>query len=179
MLALAVVASAAEKKPSTPTSTRPPVIVEPTASEGSTASAIRGRPATGRLQSIGLSAKQLKQTSEALRGNIRQSGWSDAQRVKEAGPINGACGDLAREINALQADNGAATYKTGSSLAADLQLQVAQVAAAGQSLGEARNANSATQALTQLSASLDKIIVTIQTLPPCCTEGICCHVGFN
>jgi hypothetical protein len=176
----AVWAAAADKKPPVTTSFPPKdtVVVTP-APEPTTTMAIRGRPSTSRLQNIGQSAKQLKQRAAALSASVTQSGWNDAQRASGAAPINDAVGDLTREVNALQASNGTATLDTGRRLANDLQTQLVQIGAAEDALDGARDASAATAALTQMSASLDKVNLTIDTLPPCCTEGICCHVGIQ
>jgi len=178
-LALAAIAvpAADKKQAKTSTTTTPPVITV-TASEPTTAIAIRGRPST-QAQNIGRGAKQLKQQVQTLRTNITQSGWTAALRTQGAGPIHGAVGELAREVNSLQASNGGAGFDTGRHLAVDLQTQLAQLASAEQALDGARDAMAATTALTQMSASLDKMIHRIDTLPPCCTEGICCHVGIQ
>lgn len=57
--------------------------------------------------------------------------------------------------------------------------QLAQITAAEQALGAARDAPGASAALAKMSVSLDEMIQRIDTLPPCCTEGICCHVGIQ
>lgn len=178
-LALAAIAAPAadKKKTKTSTTTTPPPITV-TASEPTTAIAIRGRPPT-QAQNISRGAKQLKQQVQTLRTNIAQSGWTAELRVHGAEPVGSAVGELTREVNALQASNGGAAFDTGRHLAVDLQTQLAQLASAEQALGGARDAMAATTALTQMSASLDKMIQRIDTLPPCCTEGICCHVGIQ
>ena len=159
---------------------KPPVTVTVTAAEtATTATAIRGRPSTSRLESIGRNARQMKQQVQTLRTNIAQSGWNDALRANGAGPINGAVDELTREVDALLAKNSSATFDTGRRLAMDLQTQLAQLGAAEQALAGARDATVATAALTQMSASLDKVILTIDTLPPCCTERTCCYVGIQ
>ena len=180
VLVLAAMAAAAadKKKSPPPTTTQPPVTVTVTAAEtATTATAIRGKPS--RLESIGRSAKQAKQQVQALRTNIAQSGWNDALRANGAVPINGAVGELTGEVDALLAKNSSATFDTGRRLAMDLQTQLAQLGAAEKALAGARDATVATAALTQMSASLDKMILTIDTLPPCCTERTCCYVGIQ
>lgn len=176
----AVCAAAADQKPPA-TKSFPPkdtVVVTP-APEPTTATAIRGRPSISRLQNLDRAGKQLRQQVQTLSASVAQSGWNAVLRAHDAEPINDAVGELKREVNALQASNGAASYATGQRLCSDLQLQLVQLGAAEQALGAAGDAPRATAALTQMSALLDRVIHTIETLPPCCTEGICCQVGIQ
>lgn len=175
----AVCAVAADQKPATQSWPPKNTVVVTPAPEPTTTRAIRGRPSTSRLQSIGSRANQLKQQAQALRTTIVQSDWNAVLRAHDAAPINDAVGELTREINALQTSNGAASYATGQRLCIELQQQLVQLGAAEQALGAARDAPGASAALTQMSVSLDRMIQRIDTLPPCCTEGICCHVGIQ
>jgi hypothetical protein len=173
-------AAAADKKPPA-TAPWPPkntVVVTP-APEPTTTMAIRGRPPTGRLQTIGTRANQLQQQTQTLRTSIVQLGWNAVLRTDGVEPINDAVGALAREVKGLQTISGASNYSTGNRLASDLQRELTQITAAEQALSAARDTPGASAALTQMSVSLDKMIKTIDTLPPCCTEGICCHVALQ
>ena len=181
VLGLAAVCAAAADKKAPPSAPWPPpnTVVVTGSPEKTTTVAIRGKPPTGRLQKLDQTGKQLRQQVQTLSASVAQSGWNGTQRTNGTASIRTGIDDLAREMSALQASNGGANYSTGLKLAGDLQQDLAQITAAEKALGAARDAPGASAALTKMSVSLDKMIMTIDTLPPCCTEGICCHVGIQ
>lgn len=153
--------------------------VVPTASEPNMPGAIRGRPESNRLRDLDHKAKQLKRQVQSLQASVRQSGWDNKRQASGVKSIHTALAQLGRDVKAFQDNNGSAQFQTGKRIAMDLQQQLTQIGGAAKTLGAARDAHTATGALTQISASLDNVMRSLETLPLCCTERICCYVGFR
>lgn len=151
----------------------------PTASESTMPGAIRGRPESNRLRDLDHKAKQLKRQVGSLQASVARSGWNSARHASGMRSIHTAIAELGSDIKAFQQSNDSAQFQTGKRQGDEWQRQLTQIGRAAKTLGAARDANTAISALTQISASLDNVIRSLETLPLCCTERTCCYVGFR
>jgi hypothetical protein len=131
------------------------------------------------LQSMGAKARNLSVQARSLQASASKVGWNSSLQANNVNNLRTAVAGLQQDVTAFQANNRAANFQDAVSVSNNLQQQLNHISGSLNNLGNARDANGAVGALTQISASLDSIIRTIDTLPPCCTEGICCHVGFK
>lgn len=156
------------------------------ASEGDTNMAIRGRPATGAkggqsvnsLHRLGNRVKGMGSQTGSLQARLNQGGWNSALQ-SQINSLRGGHAALRQEAEKFQANNRGSNFQAGIQFSNDLRLRLNEINIAMNNLGQARDASSAGRALSQLAVSLNSILKTMETLPLCCTEGICCHVGFR
>jgi hypothetical protein len=128
---------------------------------------------------MGGKARNLSVQARALQASVSKGGWNSSLHATSVNGLRSAVASLQQDVTAFQANNRAANFQDAVGVSNNLQQHLNQVNGSLNNLGAARDANGAVGVLTQISASLDTIIRTIDTLPPCCTEGICCHVGLK
>jgi methyl-accepting chemotaxis protein len=131
------------------------------------------------LQSMGGKARNLNIQARSMQTTVGKSGWNSALQANNVNKLRTAVAGLQQDLSVFQTNNRAANIQDAVRVSNDLQQRLNQVTQSLNNLSNVHDANGAVGALTQISASLDGIIRTIETLPPCCTEGICCHVGFK
>ena len=137
------------------------------------------QPSTHTLLSIDTRAKNMNFQVRALQASVKQSVWNSGLQANNVSSLRTALAGLRQDVTTFQDNNRAANFQDAVRISNDFQQQLNQVAAGLDNLAGARDAASAQGALSQISIRLDTILNTIDTLPPCCTEGICCHVGFR
>jgi hypothetical protein len=150
----------------------------PPKTRGSEIKASEGGQSVNSLRSIGNRVKGMGSQVSSLQARLNQAGWNSALQ-SQLNSLRDGYAALRQEVGNFQANNRSSNLQTGIQFSNDLRLRLNEINLAINSLGPARDASSAGRALSQMSVSLNSILKTMETLPPCCTEGICCHVGFK